>query len=178
MNLNLDDATVLQNNRALLGQNAVDLNQIGSELSFSVSPLITEPLPSHSTSVMLAAVRTAIENGADVNAPDTEPRLGWKEGRPLDACLRSTHMPGKKDIRDNLPVIELLVEHGADPRLYSRSAGLSPLGLALYYSTRETTEDGREWWKHLVNLFEEAISRLEGKGKEATVAEQETLGDE
>jgi hypothetical protein len=72
---------------------------------------------------MLAAVRTAIENSADVNQLDTEPNRISNEGRPLDACLRAPHMPGRKSIIENLPVIELLLEYGADPRLWSESAG-------------------------------------------------------
>ena len=64
---------------------------------------------------MLAACRAAIAKGEDVNAPDTLPHVGFNEGRPLDACLRQTHMPGDKCVVENLPVIELLLEHGADP---------------------------------------------------------------
>ena len=64
---------------------------------------------------MLAACRAAIAKGEDVNAPDTLPHVGFNEGRPLDACLQQTHMPGDKRVVENLPVIELLLEHGADP---------------------------------------------------------------
>jgi hypothetical protein len=139
-----------------------------TELDLNVrrSPLILEPLTSHSAETMLAACRAAIANGEDVNAPDTLPHVGFNEGRPLDACLRQTHMPGKKCICENLPVIELLLEHGADPRLYSKSVGLAaiPMLLARHYSVDEAeTEEHRAFWKHLLRLFEEAIVRIDAK---------------
>jgi hypothetical protein len=139
-----------------------------TEPDFNVrrSPLILEPLTSHSAETMLAACRAAIANGEDVNAPDTLPHVGFNEGRPLDACLRQTHMPGNKCICENLPVIELLLEHGADPRLYSKSVGLAaiPMLLARHYSVDEAeTEEHRAFWKHLLRLFEEAIVRIDAK---------------
>jgi hypothetical protein len=130
------------------------------------SPLIMEPLSSHSAETMLAACRAAIANGEDVNAPDTLPHVGFNEGRPLDACLRQTHMPGNKCVCENLPVIELLLEHGADPRLYSRCVGVGaiPISLARHCSVSEDeTEEHRAFWKHLLRLFEEAIVRIDGK---------------
>jgi hypothetical protein len=77
-------------------------------------------------------------------------------------------MPGRKDIRENLPVIELLLAHGADPRLYSRSVGVLPIRLATIYSVEETTEEGRAFWKHLLALFQAAIERLDAKKEVAT----------
>ncbi|KAF1969893.1 hypothetical protein BU23DRAFT_231795 [Bimuria novae-zelandiae CBS 107.79] len=133
------------------------------------SQLITEPISNHSVETMLAACRASIANGEDVNAPDTPPHVGHNEGRPLDACLRQTHMPGKKSIVENLPVIELLLEHGADPRLYSRSVGVVaiPIVLARRYSVdEEEKEEHRAFWKHLLGLFEEAIVRIDAKRKE------------
>jgi hypothetical protein len=134
------------------------------------SALITEPGTRHSAETMLAACRAAIANGEDVNALDTLPHVGHNEGRPLDACLRQTHMPGDKSINENLPVIELLLEHGADPRLFSRSVGVGaiPIQLARRYSIKEDeTEENRAFWKHLLKLFEEAIIRIDAK-KEKT----------
>ncbi|KAF9738643.1 hypothetical protein PMIN06_001946 [Paraphaeosphaeria minitans] len=133
------------------------------------SPLITEPLSNHPVGTMLAACRAAIANGEDVNAPDTLPHVGHNAGRPLDACLRQTHMPGKKSIVENLPVIELLLEHGADPRLYSRSIGVTaiPIVLAKRYSVdQDEKEEHRAFWKHLLGLFEEAVVRIDAKETE------------
>jgi hypothetical protein len=119
---------------------------------------------------MLTACRAAIANGEDVNAPDTLPSLVYNEGRPLDACLRQTHMPGQKSIVENLPVIELLLEHGADPRLFSKSVGVvhMPILHARRYSVDEKeTEENRAFWKHLLRLFEEAIVRIDAKKQNA-----------
>lgn len=136
------------------------------DLHVQRSALIMEPLSLHSAEVMLAACRAAIANGEDVNAPDTLPLLGHNEGRPLNACLRQTHMPGDKSIMENLPVIELLLEHGADPRLFWRSVGVQniPILQAKRFSiNKEMTEEERKFWKHLLRLFEEAILRIDAK---------------
>jgi hypothetical protein len=77
-------------------------------------------------------------------------------------------MPGQKDIRENLPVIELLLEYGADPRLYLRSVGVVPIRLATKYSVEETAEEGRAFWRHLLALFQEAIIRLDTKSQVTT----------
>jgi hypothetical protein len=140
-----------------------------ADLHVQRSALIMEPLSLHSAEIMLAACRAAIANGEDVNAPDTLPHAGHNEGRPLDACLRQTHMPGKKSIMENLSVIELLLEHGADPRLFWRSVGIQnlPILQAKRYSiNKKVTEEERAFWKYLLRLFEEAIVRIDAK-KEA-----------
>lgn len=66
---------------------------------------IIEPISNHDVPTMLAAVRTAIENGADVNQLDTGSTRYLNEGQPLDACLAAHHMPGRKSIMENLLVI-------------------------------------------------------------------------
>lgn len=130
------------------------------------SPLITEHLSSHSVETLLAACRAAIANGEDVNAIETLLDVGHNEGCPLNACLRQTHMPGNKSVIENLPVIELPLEHGADPRLYSKSARAAaiPITLARRYSVEENeTEEHRAFWKHLLCLFEEANIRIDAE---------------
>lgn len=141
------------------------------------SPLITEPISTHDVPTMLAAVRTAIENGADVNQLDTETTPHLFEGRPLDACLAFQRMPGRKSIIENLPVIELLLEHGADPRLWSEVTGAlrSPVSLALEYSKDEgLTEKTRDFWKRVFELFKEAIARIDAKKEAIGPIEQES----
>lgn len=115
---------------------------------------------------MLAACRAALAAGADPNALDTVPEVMYGEGRPLDACLRQTRIPGRKSITDDLPVIELLLEHGADPRLYSRSVGSQaiPMLPATRYAVDEGEgEEGRRFWVRVLELFEEAIVRIDKK---------------
>jgi hypothetical protein len=96
------------------------------------SPLITE----HSVETMLAACRAAISNGEDVNALDTLPHVGHNEGRPLNACLRRTHMPGAKSIVENLPVIKLLLE--------TRSRPLAVLEICWCYSNTYVARESRD----------------------------------
>ncbi|KAJ4302877.1 hypothetical protein N0V90_001768 [Kalmusia sp. IMI 367209] len=131
------------------------------------SPLIIEPLSNHTVETRLAVMRAAISAGADVNALDLDPFLGYNEGRPLDACLNMAHMPGNADVRDNLPVIELLLEHGADPRFMARSIMISPLRKASFYAGQEGLSiQGKVFWDRVVAMFEEAIVRLEdNRGK-------------
>lgn len=85
-------------------------------------------------------------------------------------------MPGKKSIIENLPVIELLIEHGADPRLYSKSVGLPciPMKLARQYAEdEEEGEKGLAFWKRVLELFEEAIVKIDAKKEQ----EQEQAAD-
>lgn len=144
------------------------------------SALVTEPLSRHSVETMLAACRAAITNGEDVNALDTVAHVGYNEGRPLDACLRQAHMPGKRSIIENLPAIELLLDHGADPRLHARSVGVAaiPMILAKRYSVDEEKEEHRACWRNLLGLFEEAIIRIDANEKhikENTLENPDTL---
>lgn len=134
------------------------------------SPLITEPLRNHPSETKLAVVRAAIEAGGNVNELDDDPFLGYNEGRPLDACLNSPHMDGGASIRDNFPVIQLLLEHGADPRLRARSIMHPPIAIAKYYVENAGSEEAKLLWKRIFTLFEEAIVKLEEKeGKKAEV---------
>ncbi|KAF1962804.1 hypothetical protein CC80DRAFT_487272 [Byssothecium circinans] len=130
------------------------------------SPFFREPFRNHPASTIVSIIRAAIEAGGDVNGLDDDPYLGFNEGRPLDACLNFPHMCGDADPVDNLPVIELLLEHGADPRLKSRSTIFPPIYRARYYAGRELPEEVRVFWDRVLALFEEAIVRLEGKEKE------------
>ncbi|KAF2636448.1 hypothetical protein P280DRAFT_151429 [Massarina eburnea CBS 473.64] len=127
------------------------------------SPLIVKPLQNWEISGRLAAMRAAISAGEDVNKLDDEAMIGFNEGRPLDACLRLGHMAGNADYRDNLPLIELLLEHGADPRLVSRAVMKPPILVAKFHAERSSGE-WKEYWDRVIVLLEEAIVRLEEKG--------------
>lgn len=119
-------------------------------------PLFVEPLSDHSTEEKVAAMRAAIEEGADVNELDHEPRQGYNEGRPLHACLRHGFNIGR-----NLPAIELLLEHGADPRLFGISpAKLPPLAIARWYQENPRYPEDRAVWDRVISLFEQAIVKL------------------
>ena len=137
-----------------------------------MTPLFREPLSNHTVEVKLAAVRAAIEAGADVNQLDDDP-TGHNEGRPLDACLNLPHMAGSADVTTNLPVIKMLLEHGADPRLRARSIFWPPIAVARRYADQAgLSKKGMAFWDGVLMLFEDAIERL--KEKEAREMEEAT----
>lgn len=78
-------------------------------------------------------------------------------------------------VQDNLPVIEFLLEHGADPRLKARSKYMSPIRHAQYFLDKANSNDGSEeakvFWGKVVALFEEAVKNLDGKLDEAEKGE-------
>lgn len=79
-------------------------------------PLFWEPISDHPIDTKLANTRAAIAAGADVNELDQEVDPRRNNGRPLHFALSST-INNFKYLKENLPVIKLLLESGADPRL-------------------------------------------------------------
>lgn len=71
-------------------------------------------------------MKAAIEAGADVNELDHEPDPRRNHGRPLNFAVEYT-ISDFKYLKENLPVIELLLQHGADPRLPGMIHTPSPL---------------------------------------------------
>ncbi|TGO09630.1 hypothetical protein BTUL_0159g00160 [Botrytis tulipae] len=61
-------------------------------------------------------MRAAHESGADPNALDKAPRPGRSMGRPLHYATDVTHFDFMPRY-ENLPIVELLLEFGADPRM-------------------------------------------------------------
>ena len=89
-------------------------------------------------------------------------------------------MPDKKPIIENLPVIELLLDHRVDPCLHARSVGVAsiPMILAKRYSVDQEKEEHRGFWRNLLELFEQAIVRIDAKQKhveERTLEKSDTL---
>ncbi|KKY30061.1 hypothetical protein UCDDA912_g10006 [Diaporthe ampelina] len=82
------------------------------------SAIFWAPVSRYHLRCKLAALLAALQEGADPNEEESEPRLVLRSGRPLDLCLDYT----KADVADqsllnNIPVIQMLLDHGADPRL-------------------------------------------------------------
>lgn len=151
---------------------SVDMNKYtttadtkGERKSSRHMPLFREPLSNHPVEEKVAAMRAAIEAGADVNQLDQEPIVGYNEGRPLDACINGSHMPSGVRLEDNIPAIELLLQHGADPRLGARPTLFAPERRARYFVENATSEGGKATWKRILAMFDVAILRLDGEQK-------------
>ncbi|KAJ5557106.1 hypothetical protein N7494_001021 [Penicillium frequentans] len=78
-------------------------------------PLFWEPLSAHSIEIKHANMKAALLAGADPNEMDHEPDNRRSYGRPLHCVV---HSNGPADfMKENVSLIKLLLEHGADPRL-------------------------------------------------------------
>lgn len=128
-------------------------------------PLHGEPLTNHPVEVKLARIREAIAAGADINGLDDSDPACHREGRPLDACLRMTHMASGATFYSNVHVIELLLEHGADPRLRdTKTVFISPLKVAEYNAGKEShSEKTKAFYGQVLQMFRDAIAKLEEK---------------
>lgn len=132
------------------------------------SLLHTVPLGAASLEVKLAKMRQAIAAGADVNGLDYSLPKGHREGRPLHACLRRTHMAGNATFSSNDQVVQFLLDHGADPRLCAGNAGIfwSPLHTAISEAeAKDQTEWGKGFYGRIVAMMKEAVVKLEAKEK-------------
>lgn len=137
----------------------------GERTSSRQLPLFREPLSNHPAEEKVDVMRAAIEAGADVNQLDEEPIVGYNEGRPLDTCINGMHMPSGVQLEDNIPVIELLLQHGSDPRLGARPTMFTPVRRARYFAENTAPEEGKATWKRIIASFEEAILRLDAEQK-------------
>lgn len=84
-------------------------------------PLHKQCISNEPLDVRLSAIRKAIASGEDPNELG-----GWKNpgvGRPLHYALDDSAQHDYTQLKQNLPVIELLLEAGADPRLLSPTPG-------------------------------------------------------
>lgn len=92
-----------------------------------------------------ASMAASLDAGADPNELDHELDLRRSLGRPLHCCLGGLGAWGcPRVVRDNAPLIELLLAHGADPRLQGPGKHPSPLELARYESEDNTNHDDGE----------------------------------
>lgn len=76
-----------------------------------------------------------------------------------------SRMAGGVSVMDNLPLIELLLEHGADPQLsdFESNTLIPAAGVAKYYAEKPWSPAAKVFFDRLVVLFEEAIVRLKEK---------------
>jgi hypothetical protein len=131
-------------------------------------PLFWEPTTDHPISAKLANMKAAIAAGADVNELDKAPDPRRNYGRPLH--FASDCRLNFKYLKENLPLIKLLLESGADPRLpgmmYTDSA-LEEVKGSLKWALRD--ERFQPEWKEIIpflrgayKLMKEAADRLDG----------------
>lgn len=93
-------------------------------------PLFWEPLQDMPIEAKLTAMRAALDNAADPNMIDREPEAPRNRGRPLHCAIAAGRTLSRKQgivpswatTRGNLPVVELLLERGPDPRLGGQDA--------------------------------------------------------
>ncbi|KAI8938501.1 hypothetical protein NX059_004391 [Plenodomus lindquistii] len=107
-------------------------------------PLHVQCISNEPLGIRLAAIREAIASGEDVNELG-----GWKNpgvGRPLHYAIDDSAQHDYTQLKRNLPVIELLLEAGADPRLPGLEPGrMSPIE-ELEVWIRHYEEGGHEKW--------------------------------
>lgn len=133
-------------------------------------PLFAEPLSRHPVEEKLARIREVIAAGADVNGLDDSEPACHREGHPLDACLRVTHMANGATFYDNVHVIELLLEHGADPRLRDKkNVFFTPLEVATWNAEKDweglQIPQAKPFYERVLAMFKKAIAKLDESEK-------------
>lgn len=87
-------------------------------LSRVQAPLFYWPLANVPVEEKLARMQEALDSGSDPNEVDHS-TAKHQHGRPLHICMNSSEEASGLDrYLDNAPVIKLLLDYGADPRLY------------------------------------------------------------
>ncbi|KAJ5802173.1 uncharacterized protein N7503_004623 [Penicillium pulvis] len=105
-------------------------------------PLFWEFISAHPISLKLENMKAALSAGADPNEMDHERDPRRSLGRPLHCAMGDWGDP--VHVKENIPAIKLLLEHGADPRLPGPEVKPASLGLQspLEYARRLAM---REW---------------------------------
>jgi hypothetical protein len=137
--------------------------------SKSKPALFWEPTTDQPILVKRANMKVAISLGANVNELDKEPDPRRNYGRPLHFASDASRI-NFKYLKEHLPLIELLLEEGADPRLpgmmYTDSA-LEEVKFSLKGALRN--ERFQPEWKEVIPflreaymVMKEAADRLDG----------------
>jgi hypothetical protein len=123
-------------------------------------PLFWQQTTDLKIEVKLANMRVTINQGADVDELDTEPDAFLNYGRPLHFASDITHIEFK-NLKDNLDVIKLLLEKGADPRkpgmMYTDSALEE-----VKFSLKSALRNGRfqKEWKDVIPFLRDAYEKM------------------
>lgn len=115
----------------------------------------------------MALMKKAIEAGDDVNQLDPIPGR-YNRGRPIHIAS-NLDIIGPSYLKENIPVIKFLFEHGADPRL---PGGYLSFGSAIddmrgysLMKPEEYWDDLRPFYTEALALMEEAAQKLDGKSQ-------------
>ncbi|KAJ5925407.1 hypothetical protein N7454_008046 [Penicillium verhagenii] len=113
-------------------------------------PLFWEPMANHPISLKLSNMKAALSAGADPNEMDHERDRRRSLGRPLHCAIGDWAEP--EYMKENIPVIKLLLRHGADPRLPGPEVKPAAFGLQspLEYARRLAMRE----WNGVDELFE------------------------
>jgi hypothetical protein len=135
------------------------------------SPLLFYPLSNLPMKTRLEAMRTAIAEGADPNQLDK--RNHTRIGRPLNYAINESwpeHDGYYVQLKQNLPIIELLLDAGADPRIASwRLYSSSPIEELEWYF-KNYNDTWSEELKGLYEFYEKALSAMKKLLRSLTVS--------
>lgn len=122
----------------------------------------------YSLQCKLAELLAALEDGADPNEQESEPIVQLRSGRPLDLCLDESKADfGEESILNNIPVIQMLLDYGADPRLdpIPQLKGKPPCPLQPVEEARRragvTKGPVKEFYKEAYVILKKAADRLD-----------------
>jgi len=105
-------------------------------------------------------MKAALASGADPNELDHEPRAEKNLGRPLHLAIEYTSSNLSR-LHENLPVVELLLQHGADPRLGGMQGRYSPLE-----DLRRVVAYNDPTMREAMGFFKEVLEMMEVKARE------------
>jgi hypothetical protein len=128
----------------------------------SKSPLHYEPLSNHSIDVKLAAMTSAIAAGADVNELDHDVDPRRNRGTPLHCCLSDI----AADPSSNLPLVRLLLEHGADPSIPGTEGSRTGSSVEEARAMSQVTDlpaGWHEFYAQATEILEDALSNKTGE---------------
>ncbi|KAF5869044.1 uncharacterized protein Bfra_011586 [Botrytis fragariae] len=129
-------------------------------------PLHWEIVSGHPIAEKLGNMRAALESSADPNALDKAPRPEQSMGRPLHYATDTLHFDFMPRY-ENLPIVELLLEFGADPRMEGmaglRESPLEDVERIVQTNYPKLGERDMEIFKAALVAMEEKARELEGR---------------
>ncbi|KAF7891343.1 uncharacterized protein EAF02_001668 [Botrytis sinoallii] len=127
--------------------------------------LHSEIVSGHPIAEKLSNMREALESGADPNALDNVRRAEQSRGRPLHYATDTLHFDFMPRY-ENLPIVELLLEFGADPQMEgmggTRESPLKDVERIVKNTWTSLGERDVEFFKAALLVMKEKVRELEG----------------